>query len=943
LKILRCVLKLSVLPDCFNFLFFFFFLHAEFPMTESGFDILKKVFAGRQVISLADLKDDGENNKKLPQLFRKAVAIHVQHQCKLRAAPQVGAEQQLDWYQLIESCDSNLFMRGLKDKWHLPCVTTSSVCECPFVPHATKSDWEALHAEIGTQKMKCLLIHCSIFVLVESRALLQICGSLDKGDLEKSYPPIFKFRAAPKATKRKRKEIENVVAILPKTWTLPVLDRPSVKRPLKKIRLASSDGQSQNVEFLVDTTKSIAPIVDKIPDNAPTSLVPVLKKIRFQQSDSLSLPIPLSIEAKVPTNETEHPSSWKEMGKKKTRRWRNKLIAKQNVDNRRAIDGSIKIAHDEILYSSSGWTHFPITHPISHSSPNPTVLAILRAAVGTECNESEDQLRSNLPRLGQLIEVMMKNHRRCRYNPIVRRMLANSDYDPKKSFVDAGRVYLFIRCVIKKVVPIELLGGQTNQQIFLSNVRRFVEAGRGTSFTLNDLIQSMQTSKCHWFSHFSSLPVQISLLARLITWLFVGFVKPLIRQHFYATETSYGRNRIFFYSKDVWQRIHHRMLRSICSVSLRQPLPVLEKSTAPDPAAELQNLLLFARLRFVPKKNGSRPIMSTKFRNTSRKEVNTARLLLSTIAGLYAEGMDAKSTHSLHRKWVHFVENRDKEQPVYFVNADVEDAFGSIDHQKMVALLKGYGRTLPKELQIRTLCTVSPDGRRSKPFQVIPYFHKTNPEGWVQQMSPGTVVFHTGTRTEKLDIVKILQFAIKSVREVHVVHHDKTHYRLKRGIPQGSQLSSALCHIYYGHLVREHLFEFLNHPEDLLIRVVDDFLYLTTNGERARAFHHRIHQGFTDYNAYVNINKSATNLDLTEPRDETKDKPVRKPVWFSFCGLQFHTKTLEIRGDYTKYEGTDIIHCITPTSGEPGKLLLKRLQGISTLKIEVTFSFLFQK
>jgi hypothetical protein len=184
-------------------------------MTESGFDILKKVFAGRQVVSLVDLKDDRKNNAKLPQLFRNAVAIHVQGQCKPRAVPQVEAEQQLDWYQLIESCDSNLFMRGHKDKWYLPCVTTSRVCECPFIPHATKSDWEALHAEKGTQKMKCLLIHCSIFVLVDGRAMIQICGPLDKGDLEKSYPPAFNYRVAPKAVKRKRKENENVAKIPP--------------------------------------------------------------------------------------------------------------------------------------------------------------------------------------------------------------------------------------------------------------------------------------------------------------------------------------------------------------------------------------------------------------------------------------------------------------------------------------------------------------------------------------------------------------------------------------------------------------------------------------------------------------------------------------------------------------------------------------------------------
>jgi telomerase reverse transcriptase len=273
------------------------------------------------------------------------------------------------------------------------------------------------------------------------------------------------------------------------------------------------------------------------------------------------------------------------------------------------------------------------------------------------------------------------------------------------------------------------------------------------------------------------------------------------------------------------------------------------------------------------------------------------------------------------------------------VNADIEDAFGSINHQKMVSLLKGYGRKLPNELHARTFCKVGPDGRRSKPFHVIPHFQRHNLEEWVKQMSPGTVVFHAGIRTEKLDVVKILQFTIKSVLEVHVVLHDNTNYQLKRGIPQGSRLSSALCQIYYGHLVRENLYEFLNQPDDLLIRVVDDFLYMTTNSERARAFHHRIHEGFTDYNAYVNITKSATNLDLLKPRDETNDKPLKKPVWVSFCGLQFHTKTLEIRGDYTKYEGTDIIHCITPSAGEPGKLLLKRLQSISTFKIEVIHLF----
>ena len=313
--------------------------------------------------------------------------------------------------------------------------------------------------------------------------MIQICGPLDKGDLEKSYPLAFNFRAAPKAVKRKRQENQNVAKIPPQILQkLPVIECPSAQRPLKKIRLASSDGQSPKVAFRVETakippqtlptlpvieppsaiqaskkiclqssdgqsakeaTKHIVATIDQIPDNPLTEkpLVPVLKKLRLQGSFLPPNPLPaLSVQAEVSTDGKDHPSNLKEIGKKKTRRWRNKLIAKQIVDKRRAIGGSIKIAHDEILYCSSGWTHFPITHPISHSSPNPTVLAILRASVGTECNESEDQLRSNLPRLVQLFEVMMKNHRLCRYNPIVRRMLANSEYDPQKSFVDASLV-----------------------------------------------------------------------------------------------------------------------------------------------------------------------------------------------------------------------------------------------------------------------------------------------------------------------------------------------------------------------------------------------------------------------------------------------------------------------------------------------------------------------
>ena len=872
-------------------------------MAEDGFGVLQKVFAGKHIVQLSSIFEGGVIDDRFPQLFRNAVAISDE-QKSLTRGPELD---QPSWDDLKESCESILMKNSLWEKWKFPCLVTMgqqspTACKCPFIPHATQKDWDDLYTLVGFKTMQFLLAKCRIFVLVGEKAWLQISGPLDKGGLEKNFP----FRIGSKAGKRKRNK---------------KAARPA---PVEESLLRTS--KRQKIENEMDDTASVVPQFK------------TAGRLRITRRTPVALPTPEDPQEVINCP----PILPEQRTKKKTRRWRNKLVAKHIVDNRRAIVASTPIPHHEILYSSSGWTDFPDSHPLFRSS-NEIIDAILNEPVGTECVEVQHQL--DLTRLRQLVEVMRKNHRQCHYTSIFRRMLIDSNYDPKKAKVEVGLVYQFIKCVVKKVVPVGLLGNEENQRIFLSNIRRFVEAGRGTAFTLIEFVQFMRTRKCVWIIHFSSFNLQISLLARVIKWLFMNFIKPLIRQHLYATETTFGKNRIFFHSKDAWQRIHQRLMKSACEVSLRIPIciPLLPNSV---PALMrrlkkkevLAKPLISARLRFVPKKSGFRPIMSTKFREDGRNQINSVRLLLQAISGEYAEGMDAKSTHGLHRKWVQFKHSKNGiKDPIYFVHADIEDAYGSILHTKMVNILLRHREQLPRELEVRNFSTVSPDGRRSKTFPVIPHFQKTEPEKWVQRLNPGTVVFDVGGRGS-LDTHKLIEFAVRSVREVDIAH-GKKNYRLSRGIPQGSPLSSALCHIYYGQMLREHLSEFVNHPEDLLIRVVDDILYLTTCGERALAFHKRIHEFFTTYNARVNISKSATNLDLSQ-ENPAQVPPVRKPIWFPFCGLQFNTRTLEIRGDYCRYEGIDAIHCITRSVGNPVQLLLKRLQGISTLKIDVSSRFL---
>jgi telomerase reverse transcriptase len=66
----------------------------------------------------------------------------------------------------------------------------------------------------------------------------------------------------------------------------------------------------------------------------------------------------------------------------------------------------------------------------------------------------------------------------------------------------------------------------------------------------------------------------------------------------------------------------------------------------------------------------------------------------------------------------------------------------------------------------------------------------------------------------------------------YVVHRGNQQFLMTRGQPQGACLSSVLCDIYYSDIDKTQLREFQN-DSDLLIRAVDDYLYVTTSLDRA--------------------------------------------------------------------------------------------------------------
>ncbi|CAN1344026.1 Telomerase reverse transcriptase [Linum perenne] len=108
-------------------------------------------------------------------------------------------------------------------------------------------------------------------------------------------------------------------------------------------------------------------------------------------------------------------------------------------------------------------------------------------------------------------------------------------------------------------------------------------------------------------------------------------------------------------------------------------------------------------------------------------------------------------------------------------------------------------------------------------------------------------------------------------------------YLQDKGIPQGSIISSLLCSLYYGHLDRHVIFPHLDKTSQpniknaspvrqlsgsanavdcyVLLRLIDDFLLITTSKNQAASFVSKLKRGFDEYNCYMNQDKYCLNFD----------------------------------------------------------------------------------
>lgn len=410
-----------------------------------------------------------------------------------------------------------------------------------------------------------------------------------------------------------------------------------------------------------------------------------------------------------------------------------------------------------------------------------------------------------------------------------------------------------------------------------------------------------------------------------IFWIFDSLVIPLVRSHFYVTESQTHRNRLFYFRHDVWQQL------------TKQPFGELKatmfEELEPDRAQRVlaRRSLGFGALRLLPKSAGLRPILNLRKRTLKESLWGKRRTFLapsinSSIAPIYNMltyerqqapsklGSSMLSIGDMHRRLKAYKEqmsnrvisvsrpDKHKLPQMYFVKLDIKACFDTIPQKKLLSLIaelvseESYNVSKHIEFQPPACNTQQRKPTRRFMSRAAPAMQPQHLPGFINKegstRKPNTI-FVDSIAQKQHDAESLLDLLDEHVRN-NLVKIGKKYFRQRNGIPQGSVLSSILCNFFYAELEREVL-GFINPKTSLLMRLVDDFLLITPEADVAMQFLGVMIRGQPSYGVQVNAAKSMANFSAAI--DGILLPRLEGSTLFPYCGNLIDTHTLEIHRD----------------------------------------------
>ncbi|KAG0659712.1 hypothetical protein C6P46_005071 [Rhodotorula mucilaginosa] len=437
-----------------------------------------------------------------------------------------------------------------------------------------------------------------------------------------------------------------------------------------------------------------------------------------------------------------------------------------------------------------------------------------------------------------------------------------------------------------------------------TDVSQLLRYRRYESVSLHALLQGFSVLDCEWLStknrSSKAGPVQqqrstaadmgkrLELLSEFMYWFFDSFIIDLVRTSFYVTDTATHQNRPLYFRQDDWTALCAPLLKQLGD-------SVFEKVPLVSPFRSLNGIRAPAGGRREvgqPINKILQGVFDVLTFEAKRKPHLTGSLVVDP-QQIYAK-------LRLFKKDLLARHGGDKLPKLYFVKVDVRAAYDTIQQDKLLQIVEAV---LEETMYwIQRYSQVSPvAGSSLKSFKRVAC---TDGElGLFEDLAiklaqdVHNIILSDSVAYTNVGRDRLLQLLREHIT-TNLVKVSGRLYRQKTGIPQGSILSSLLCSLFYGDMEKTRL-SFTAADESsgmlqLLMRYVDDFLFVTTDVGLASRFLRVMHAGIPEYGCAISPEKRLTNFDICLDEGEVVP-PLAAGEDFPWCGVLIDTKTLEVR------------------------------------------------
>ena len=537
-------------------------------------------------------------------------------------------------------------------------------------------------------------------------------------------------------------------------------------------------------------------------------------------------------------------------------------------------------------------------------------------------------------------------------------------------------VYRFVWVCIYRLVPESLWGCESNRNLGRDMIHQFCFMRRYEEFSVQMWAARWKMRPCKWIPptrHDSQYEAHRQMVVHWLAWMMNSLVIPLLRNHFYITESAVHRNKVFYYRKPLWSRI------VTADLGKSDGMSVIKDMYRPMNAEEVLETranrfnLPESQLRLLPKANGMRLIGNLSFRKRviGQRSDSANFLLRPSFEALRWEllrngkqdmlGASVFSLGEAHDKLLPMIEwlrsFSESELPqLYFVSVDVKGSFDSVNQKKLCnVLFEGEASIFGSEQYARQSFSshipcvghlVRTPKYMTMPSSELKPLHLMLVDDMQESSSIRNSVLvdsSNGEFFERSDLEGILRHHITN----NVISMRGQSYLQEVGIPQGSVLSSLLCSLFYGHMERHGLadlplkFDPTAEKKGLLARFIDDNLFVTTDRDVAVDFVNRLHSRFVEeYGTRLNASKTLVNFECAVDDGAIVLPLVRSDAGFPtlnpclpWCGVLIDTVTFEFYGDYSRYRGSYMSESLTVTYYEhPGQALRQKIKQFAQPK-----------